>query len=818
MAPILRRTARLRLGASYRRLANLGAAGVMGAAAVKLSRLLDGAHGPLLPLNRIAAEGPRFKRHYGWRRTLGAVLRAVGVKYFPPLPVRINPVNRPVIEGATAYHYTYELTKPDGVVPSRRPFNEHDFALEIPLGYTPPPYQGGPIAVVIHAFYPDALEALLGKIDNVPGRVDLFISTDTQEKSAQIADLCRNWSRGAVEIAVTPNRGRDIAAKLIAFRDVYARYDLFLHLHTKKSPHGGAPLARWRDHLVDNLIGSPEIVAGILSLFHDARLGVVFPQHLVEIRGILNWGYNYDIARTLARRFGVAIDKNRVLEFPSGSMYWGRGAAIRPLLDLQLSFDDFPAEDGRVDGTLAHAIERCVLMAVEAARFEWLKVQRRDGYAFPCALLPAQRPEDLARHRLKVFRPCLSPVDDALPPFFNSLPETAPIRSYPSRNPRPRLTLLINTLNPSQAYGGVATALRQFGLWADALGEGFDRRIVVVDAPVEREAYRAFPDYAPLPYAPSLDEQPRVLVDATMRQGGALDLRARDVFVATAWWTEAMARAMDADRGRFFGRSAPFVYIVQDDEPHFSPWGSRFALARESYRGQSGGAFIPVINSEELFVEMTRKYALGDALFIPYQLNENIASRLKPAAREPSILVYGRPSVARNAFELICMGLFVWQQADPIRASRWNIVFVGESFPQGLIRPLQNATVEGKIALDRYADRLARASVGIALMLSPHPSYPPLEMAEAGLKVVTNAFGARDPRARFPDVLCLDDLTVETIAAAIERAVAEAEPSLGVITARRASRDLPAPGPVATPERVAQAIRDGLASGGQGRR
>jgi hypothetical protein len=811
MASIFRRLGGLRRNGTYRRLADMGLAGVIGATAVKLSGYIDSRQGPLLPLNRLATDGRRFKTHYGLRRTLGAVLRALGVRYFPPLPVRINPVNRPVVEGATAYHHTYELTKLDGVVPSRRPYNEHDFAIEIPLGFTPPPYRGGPIAVVIHAFYPDALAELIDKARNIPGQVDLFVSTDTQEKRAQIAALCRPWDRGAVEIAVGPNRGRDIAPKLIAFRDVYARYDLFLHLHTKKSPHGGAPLARWRDHLVDNLIGSPEIAAGIVSLFGDRKLGLVFPQHLAEIRGILNWGYNYDMARALAQKMGVTIDKNRVLEFPSGSMFWGRSAALRPLLDLRLGYEDFPEEDGRVDGTLAHAIERCVLMSVEAARFEWLKVQRREGYAFPCAVLPAQRPQDLARHRLRVFRPCLSPVDDNAPPFFAALPETAPIRAYPSRNRRPRLTLLINTINPHQAYGGVATALRQFSLWADALSEEFDRRIVVVDAAVEPETYRVFSAYKPLPYAPTLDEDAAVIVDATVRRGGALDLRENDVFIATAWWTEAMARAMNADRKRFFGASAPFVYLIQDDEPYFQAWGSRFVLARETYYQPPGDAVIPVVNSEELFVEMTTKYGLPQAWLIPYRLNEKIAAYLKPAAREPRILVYGRPSVARNAFELICMALFTWQQADPIRASRWSIVFLGEDFPQGMLSPIQNATVQGKVALDRYADHLSRASVGVSLMISPHPSYPPLEMAEAGLKVVTNSFGAKDPRARFPDVLCLDRLTVETLAEAIERAVAAAEPDLGRVTPRRASRALPSPGPVAEPETISRLIRAGLA-------
>lgn len=807
MVRLLRRFAALRRS-------GLGVSEALGAAAVKLARMMDGQgrQGLQLPAGRIATYGPHFRRRYGWRQTIAAVLRAFGARRFPPLAIRVNPVNRPVVENATVYHRTYELAKADGVTPSRRPHNEHDFAIETPLGYAPSPYRGGPIAVVIHAFYPDALASLLERARNIPGRADLFVSVDTQEKREQVAALCRGWDRGGVEIRILPNRGRDIAPKLVGFRDVYARYDLFLHLHTKKSPHGGAPLAGWRDYLVDNLVGSPEIAAGILSLFEDERLGVVFPQHLSEIRGILNWGYNYDMARALARRMGVALSKNLVLEFPSGSMFWGRSAALRPLLDLDLAFEDFPEEGGQIDGTLAHAIERSVLISAEAAHFEWLKVLRRVDCAFPLTLLPAHSPDDVARHRLKVFRPCLSPVDDETPGFFAPLADTAPLRSYPSRNSRPRLNLLINTINPHQAYGGVATALRQFAQWGEALGEEFDRRIVVVDAPVEPEAYRAFPDYAPLPYVPSLDDRARVIVDATMRQGGALDLRERDIFVATAWWTEAMARAMNADRRRFFGASAPFVYLIQDDEPYFSPWGSRFALARESYFTPEGEEdFIPVINSEELFVEMTGKYPLRGAWLLPYRINEKIASGLRPAAREPCILVYGRPSVARNAFELVCMGLFVWQQADPVRARRWRIVFLGEAFPPAAIVAIQNATVEGKVSLDRYADHLSRASVGLSLMISPHPSYPPLEMAEAGLQVVTNAFGGKDPCARFPDIIRLDRLSVEALAEAIERAVEAAAPGLGALSARQAGRRPPAPGPVATPEKMAQAIRAALA-------
>ena len=50
------------------------------------------------------------------------------------------------------------------------------------------------------------------------------------------------------------------------------------------------------------------------------------------------------------------------------------------------------------------------------------------------------------------------------------------------------------------------------------------------------------------------------------------------------------------------------------------------------------------------------------------------------------MLVYGRETVARNAFELICAALVNWQQRDPIRASRAGTsFFFGEDFPDSLL-------------------------------------------------------------------------------------------------------------------------------------
>jgi len=70
----------------------------------------------------------------------------------------------------------------------------------------------------------------------------------------------------------------------------------------------------------------------------------------------------------------IDLSPDNILDITSGSMFWVRPAALKPLLDLNLSIDHFPAEYGQLDGTLAHAIERLFLFVCEKAGFTWAKV------------------------------------------------------------------------------------------------------------------------------------------------------------------------------------------------------------------------------------------------------------------------------------------------------------------------------------------------------------------------------------------------------------------------------------------------------------
>lgn len=250
---------------------------------------------------------------------------------------------------------------------------EKDFALKVPLDYVAPPVKFK-VAAVVHIFYPELADELKNLLLNIPCAVDVYISTNSPDKKNAIEKTFGDFDKGRVVVKVFANRGRDIAPAFVGFRDIYAGYDVCVHLHSKKSPHAEKRLAGWREHLYRNLLGSPEIVSSILNILAVEKVGIVFPQYFAPIRVSINWGENYFATKNFLRELGIEIDNRHLIEFPAGSMFWFKPQALAPLLNSGLKFEDFPEEIGQVDGTIAHAIERAFLFIVEAADFKWIKV------------------------------------------------------------------------------------------------------------------------------------------------------------------------------------------------------------------------------------------------------------------------------------------------------------------------------------------------------------------------------------------------------------------------------------------------------------
>lgn len=286
-------------------------------------------------------------------------------------------------------------------------FTEHvrlkknnDFALKVPLSFESS-HVDFKIAAVVHIFYPELAAELKNLLLNIPSAVDVFISTTDEQKKSVIKNVFSDFDKGTVTIKIFENRGRDIAASFVGFKEIYDNYDVCVHIHSKKSLHAENRLAGWRDHLYKNLLGSPEIIVGILKILADENVGMVFPQYFAPIRISINWGENYLTTKDFLHRLGIEIDNRHLIEFPAGSMFWFKPKALAPLLNSGLTFDDFPEELGQIDGTIAHAIERAFLFIVETAGFSWVKIDSGKKQFRMTPILKSSSQEELDANILK---------------------------------------------------------------------------------------------------------------------------------------------------------------------------------------------------------------------------------------------------------------------------------------------------------------------------------------------------------------------------------------------------------------------------------
>ena len=273
---------------------------------------------------------------------------------------------------------------------------ELDHSVAVPFGYrgpiTPPR-----LAVLCHIFHENMAHEFRRYFKNIPLPFDLFITTDTAAKKSIIKESFKDWLLGAVEIRVTPNLGRDIAPKLLGFPEVYNTYEYVLHVHSKFSDHAGV-LATWRGFLLENMLGSPEIVNSVFTAFsRRPDVGIIASQHFEPVRHWIDWGGNFKIADGLAKKIGLTLSEAKVLDFPSGSMFWARSAALKPLLALGMTFDDFEGECDQTDRTLAHAIERLYYYVCERAGFRWIKIAHPPLFEHTPAIVPVANEEELDR-------------------------------------------------------------------------------------------------------------------------------------------------------------------------------------------------------------------------------------------------------------------------------------------------------------------------------------------------------------------------------------------------------------------------------------
>ncbi|TBR09192.1 MAG: hypothetical protein EPO46_09480 [Lysobacter sp.] len=231
---------------------------------------------------------------------------------------------------------------------------------------------------VIHAWYPEIIPELLDSMGVRAFPWKIILTTGVGMASCVEHEIRRYGATDLVaDITEHPNRGRDILPFLkVAAQLLSAGHTSVLKLHTKRSPHRPDG-ARWRGELTRALVhGGGRFSWNQMQSCLD--VGLIAPAGHLQPMSYF-YGANRERVTRLANTLNISdIDDRR---FASGSMYWIRLSAIEQILFDALADSDFEDEQGQVDGTLAHAIERIIAPLVECNGFRVKEIGQGFGGA-----------------------------------------------------------------------------------------------------------------------------------------------------------------------------------------------------------------------------------------------------------------------------------------------------------------------------------------------------------------------------------------------------------------------------------------------------
>lgn len=323
---------------------------------------------------------------------------------------------------------------------------------------------------------------------------------------------------------------------------------------------------------------------------------------------------------------------------------------------------------------------------------------------------------------------------------------------------RPVVNVFVPTLNPSEMFAGIATAV-DLGLELAQRGEHV--RFIATDLPIAApQASRAFV----LGRANDISCGARFTLACGVTEG-ELAFHPADQFLATAWWTAHLAHKVMQEH-RFTEQR--FWYLIQDYEPHFYPWGTEHAGALASY----DLPMRPIFNSQPLCdytLSCGHWFGAAPLVFAPSINTTTYANLPRPGREKARIVFYGRPEVPRNLFPLGVEALGQFVQNAGLTANEVEVVSLGLPHQNVLLPNGVTIRSLGKLPWADYPGFLAQSDLGLSLMMSPHPSHPPIEMAAAGMRVVTNRFSSKDLSTLAPHIVSAP-LTAADLAGGLETA------------------------------------------------
>ncbi|HUX82750.1 MAG TPA: hypothetical protein VMV35_07920 [Halothiobacillus sp.] len=337
----------------------------------------------------------------------------------------------------------------------------------------------------------------------------------------------------------------------------------------------------------------------------------------------------------------------------------------------------------------------------------------------------------------------------------------APMTTYSkvARGEGCRVNIVTDSVQAGSLFGGVGTSLL-FGVF---LANRLDAQLRIVTR-TERPDETGVFNFLKL-YRLNLENELQFKFEPCDGHGYGVDFTENDFFVTTSWWTTASTLSgVRADK---------IIYLLQEDERMFYPLGDDWVKCSQV---MSNDKITFVINTKLLYDHLVGEgftnIPKNGFWFEPsFPLEVYHSEAKSEGGGRKKFFFYARPNNPRNLFYL---GIEVIDQAlkngvlDP---EEWDILFVGSNIPDielfGGVRPIKYE----KLPWGEYSALLRSVDVGLSLMSTPHPSYPPLDLAASGAVVVTNKFALKTDLSGYSKNIICSELDVDDIVSAIGLAI-----------------------------------------------
>lgn len=290
-----------------------------------------------------------------------------------------------------------------------------------------------------------------------------------------------------------------------------------------------------------------------------------------------------------------------------------------------------------------------------------------------------------------------------------------------------RINLVTDTIDSGSLLGGVATALIVATEFANRFD--YELRIITRNSDTNPHNYENIIQISGIQSAKKISfysdvERHEKSIDFLLEVGE------NDIFFATSWWS---AKAIEDMRlkNRFF-------YIIQEVETFFYNFGSEHLMCAQMMNHQN---IDYIINSKYLydyFAEHNPNIVNHGCYFEPaFPLSLYKCKKFKEKEKF-KLFFYARPNNPRNLYSF---GVEMLEKAISIGildTERWDVYCVGQQAPEITFSNGYKSKNLGQLSWTEYAEFLSDVDLGLCLMYTPHPSYPPYDVACSGGVVLSN--------------------------------------------------------------------------------